>query len=55
MLVADNDQQTEYAGNGTANPLYSGLRLYYDKRVDAFLNVEDPTHVEFARLTFRYE
>ena len=36
----------------TAN---TGFRMYYDKRVDAFLNVEDPTQVEFGRLIFRYE
>jgi len=33
----------------------TGFRMYYDKRVDAFLNVEDPTQVEFTRQTFRFE
>lgn len=55
MLVADNAHEVEYRADGTSDPLYSGLRLYYDRRVDAFLNVEDPTVVEFARLAYRYE
>jgi len=55
MLVADNDHTEEYLPGGNPDPLYSGLRLYYDKRGDAFLNVEDPTQVEFARLAYQYE
>jgi len=55
MLVADQAHEVEYRADGTSDPLYSGLRLYYDRRVDAFLNVEDPTVVEFARLAYRYE
>jgi hypothetical protein len=43
LLITDNGDP-----NGT------GLRLYYDKRVDAFLNVEDPTQVQFARLVYQY-
>ena len=42
LMIDQNDT------NGT------GFRMYYDKRVDAFLNVEDPTQVEFSRLTFRF-
>ena len=34
--------------NGT-----DGLTLYYDRRVNAFLNVEDPTQVVFQRLVFQ--
>ena len=55
MLVADNAHEAEYKSDGTVDPYYCGLRLYYDKRVDAFLNIEDPTQVEFARLSFQYE
>lgn len=32
----------------------TGLKMYYDKRVDAFMNVEDPTQVTFGRLAFQY-
>jgi hypothetical protein len=49
MLVADNGHESP------SDPLYSGLRLYYDKRVDAFLSVEDPTQVQFARLACQYK
>ena len=55
MLVADNGSEAEYKADGTVDPYYCGLRFYYDKRVDAFLNVEDPTQVEFARLAYQYE
>lgn len=55
MLVADSGHEAEYKSDGTVDPYYCGLRLYYDKRVDAFLNVEDPTQVQFARLAFQYE
>ncbi len=55
MLVADSGHTAEYKPDGTVDPYYCGLRLYYDKRVDAFLNVEDPTQVQFARLAFQYE
>jgi hypothetical protein len=48
LLVADNGHENP------ADPLYSGLRLYYDKRVDAFMNVEDPSVVQFNRLVYRY-
>lgn len=33
----------------------TGFVMDYDKRVDAFLNVEDPTQVTFARLAFRFD
>jgi hypothetical protein len=55
MLVADSNHEAEYKYDGTVDPYYCGLRLYYDKRVDAFLNVEDPTQVQFARLAFQFE
>ena len=55
MLVADSGFEAEYDVNGNVVPYYCGLRLYYDKRVSAFLNVEDPTLVQFARLAFQYE
>ena len=47
--------EAEYKADGTVDPYYCGLRFYYDKRVDAFLNVEDPTQVQFARLAYQFE
>jgi len=55
MLVADSGYESEYRSDGTVEPYYCGLRLYYDKRVAAFLNVEDPSLVEFSRLAYQYE
>jgi hypothetical protein len=55
MLVADSGYESEYRSDGTVEPYYCGLRLVYDKRVDAFLNVEDPSLVEFSRLAYQYE
>jgi hypothetical protein len=39
--------------NDTNDKVNTGLRLGYDKRVDGFLNVEDPTRLAFSRLAFR--
>lgn len=44
LLITDSDDR-----EGT------GLRLFYDRRVNAFLHIEDTTQVQFARLTYQYE
>jgi len=43
LLMIDNGDQNN-----------TGCRFYYDKRVDAFLNVEDPSQVAFGRLAYQY-
>jgi hypothetical protein len=54
LLSADTGHEAEYRSDGTTDPYYGGIEVYYDKRVDAFLNVEDPTQVTFARLAYQY-
>jgi hypothetical protein len=44
---------TDNAHTGSADAYYGGVEVYYDKRVKAFLNVVDPTQVQFARLAYQ--